>query len=352
MASERQIALQKDSKTDEADTEQEQVDVSRPVLFEADKSNTKAEPSTYVGRSVERLEDGPLLKGQAKFADDYPERPGTCHGAILRSPHPHAEIVSIDISAALELPGVFAVLTGEDVCANTDPFLIVLRQPMDQWSLAVDRVRFVGEAVALVVAEDRYKAEDALDLIEVVYKRLDAVIDPLEAAEEGAPLVHPDVGSNVPSHREFKYGDPDKAFAEADHVVKLTVDYPRNSQTPLEGFIVCADFNDGDGVYDVVSNFQGPFTVHPVISKALRVKGSQLRLRIPAYSGGGFGVKQAIFPYIVLMCVASKIVNRPVKWVEDRLEHLTAAIAAPNRIIAGEAATIWRPFQQIYFTVR
>ena len=299
---------------------------NRPVLFDPDKTKEKTETTTYVGQSVERLEDGPLLKGQAKFADDYPERPGTLHGAILRSPHPHAEIVSIDAMEALKLPGVVAVLTGEDIRRHTDPFLIVLRQPMDQWSLAVDRVRFVGEAVALVVAKDRYIAEDALDHIFVEYKQLDAVIDPLEAAQEGAPLVHDGVGSNIPSHREFKYGDPDKAFAEADRVVKLTIDYPRNSQTPLEGFVVCADYNNGDGVYDVVSNFQGPFTLHPVISKALRITGSQLRLRIPAYSGGAFGIKQAIFPYIVLMCVASRMVNKPVKWVEDRLEHLTAAL--------------------------
>ncbi len=313
---------------------------NRPVLLDRDKTKEKTETRTYVGQSVERLEDGPLLKGQAKFADDYPERPGTLHGAILRSPHPHAEIVSIDAKEALKLPGVVAVLSGEDIRRHTDPFLIVLRQPMDQWSLAVDRVRFVGDSVALVVAKDRYIAEDALDHISVVYKQLDAVIDPLEAAQEGAPLVHDGVGSNIPSHREFKYGDPDKAFAEADRVVKLTIDYPRNSQTPLEGFVVCADYNDGDGIYDVVSNFQGPFTVHPVISKALRIAGSQLRLRIPAYSGGGFGIKQAIFPYIVLMCVASRMVKKPVKWVEDRLEHLTAAIAAPNRVIAGEAAVM------------
>ena len=312
----------------------------QPTLLDPDRTKDKVATVSHVGQPVERLEDGPLLKGEARFADDYPERPGTLHAAVLRSPHPHAEIVSIDVSAALQQPGVVAVLTGDDIREQTDPFLIVLRQPMDQWCLAVDRVRFVGESVALVVANDRYKAEDALDFVKVVYRPLEAVVDPLEAAEEGAPLVHPDVGSNIPSHREFKYGEPDQAFAAADRVVKLTIDYPRNSQTPLEGFVVNADYNTGDGIFDVVSNFQGPFTVHPVISKALRINGSRLRLRMPAYSGGGFGVKQAIFPYIVLMCVASRTVGKPVKWVEDRLEHLTAAIAAPNRIIAGEAAVM------------
>lgn len=294
----------------------------------------------FVGRPVERIEDATLLAGRGHYCDDLPIAAGTLHAAILRSPHPHAEIVSIDTARALARPGVVAVLTGRDIAEETDPFLIVLRQPMDQWSLAVDRVRFVGEAVALVVAKDRYIAEDALDDIVVAYKPLPAIIDTMQATREGAPLVHPAVGSNIPSSRDFSYGEPDKAFAEADRVVELTVDYPRNSQTPLEGYVVVADYRADEQIYDVLSNFQGPFTVHPVMSKALRVKGPHLRLRSPEHSGGGFGTKQAMFPYIVLMCVASKRVRRPVKWVEDRLEHLSAAIAAPNRVIRAQAAVM------------
>jgi len=298
----------------------------------------RPQASRYVGQSVERVEDPVLLTGQALYTDDWPERPGTLHGALLRSPHAHAEIRSIDVSAAKQRPGVVAVITGKDVQEITAPFITVLRQPMQEWALAIDRVRFVGESVALVVADDRYAAEDALESIHVDYAPLDVVVRPLDAAQDSAPLVHPGVGSNIPSHRDFKYGDPDTAFAEADRVVSITIDYPRNSQTPLEGFVVLADYRAREGVYDVVSNFQGPFTVHPVMAKALGVKGSQLRMRSPAYSGGGFGIKQAIFPYVVLMCVASRITGRPVKWVEDRLEHLSAAIAAPNRIIKAEAA--------------
>ena len=123
-------------------------------------------------------------------------------------------------------------------------------------------------------------------------------------------------------------------------LLELDIHYPRNSQTPLEAYVIIADYHEDEEVYDVISNFQGPFTVHPVISKALRVKGSQIRLRMPTNSGGGFGVKQAMFPYMVLMCVAARMLGRPVKWVEDRLEHLTAAIAAPNRVIQGEAAVL------------
>ena len=296
------------------------------------------EQNGYLGRPVERLEDPALLTGNALFTDDWPERPGTAHAAILRSPHAHAKILSIDVSEALALPGVHAVITGEDVKALSDPFLIVLRQPMDQWCLAVDRVRFVGEGVAAVVADDRYLAEDALDHIKVSYEPLEAIIDTEEAVKSGAPLVHPDVGSNVPSDREFTYGEPDEAFEKADFRVPLTIRYPRNSQTPIEGFVVLADYRPFEKLYNILSNFQGPFTVHPVISKALRAKGSQIRMRTPAYSGGGFGTKQAIFPYVVLACIASKLTGRPVKWVEDRLEHLSAAISAPNRVIHGEAA--------------
>lgn len=301
------------------------------------------EPSakdSYVGRSIERLEDPVLLTGRALFSDHLPTRAGTLHAAILRSPHAHAEIVSIDTAAAESQPGVVAVLTGEDIASMSDPFLIVLKQPMPQWSLAVRKVRFVGEAVVLVVASDRYKAEDALQSIEVEYRVLQPAIDPVAATNDRAAVVHEKVGSNVVSDRDFVYGDPDKAFAEAAHRVGVSIHYPRNSQTPLEGFVVTADYDPAQAVYDVASNFQGPYTTHPVMAKALRVVESGLRLRTPAFSGGGFGIKVQIFPYIVLMCLASKVTGRPVKWVEDRLEHLSAASAAPNRVIDAEAAVM------------
>ena len=134
--------------------------------------------------------------------------------------------------------------------------------------------------------------------------------------------------------------DPDKAFAEADHHVEVTIDYPRNSHTPLEGFVVVAEYEQQAGVFDVMSNFQGPFTVHPVMARALGVPGARLRMRSAPYSGGGFGIKQAIFPYVVMCAAAARLVGRPVKWVEDRLEHLTAAIAAPNRVVKAEAAVM------------
>ncbi len=140
----------------------------------------------YVGQSVERVEDARLLTGRARFADHYPTPTGTLHAAVLRSPHAHADIVAIDLAKAKALPGVRAVYTGEDIKAISDPFLVIVKQPLNEWALAVDRVRFVGEAVAVVLASDRYLAEDALDQIVVEYKILKPVIDATEAASHGA----------------------------------------------------------------------------------------------------------------------------------------------------------------------
>lgn len=292
----------------------------------------------YLGQPVQRVEDEILLMGKAQYSDHLPTRAGTQHAAILRSPHAHAKIKSIDVSRAEKIPGVSAVMTGDDVKEMSEAFLIVLRQPINQWALAVEKVRYVGEPVALVVARDRYIAEDALAEIDIVYDAIAPVIDQEKAILEDAPIVHEAVGSNVVSTRDFSYGDPEGAFEEADKIVKMKVRYPRNSQTPLEGFVVTADFHPGEDLYDVSSNYQGPFTSHPVMSMALRVKNSQLRMRTPQWSGGGFGIKVQIFPYVVLICLASKKVGKPVKWVEDKLEHLSAAAAAPNRLIKMEAA--------------
>ena len=165
-------------------------------------------PSTFprlVGRAVERVEDAALLTGRGRFADDVGERPGIAHAAVLRSPHAHGEIVSLDATAALSMPEVVTVLTGEEVAAWSRPFIAGVKQPMRHYALAVDRVRYTGEPVAVVVARDRYGAEDALERIEVEYRELDPVVDPVAAAAPGAPLLHRDVGSNVVSDRRLRY---------------------------------------------------------------------------------------------------------------------------------------------------
>jgi len=301
---------------------------------------SQAPPSQapYVGRRLERGEDLRLLRGRGRYADDIGAPPGTLHAAILRSPHAHATIDAIATEAARAKPGVHAVITGEEVRALSDPFLVVLRQPLHQWSLAVERVRYVGEPVAVVIAEDRYLAEDALDALEVAYTELPVVVDPQAAAAADAPRIHEAAGTNLVSERHFTYGDPEAAFAAAAHRFSLTTRFPKHSYMPIECFVVVAEYLEEEGSYDVLSNFQGPYSTHPVMARALRVPGARFRLRTPRDSGGSFGIKQAVFPYIVLMGVASRIVGRPVKWIEDRYEHLLAANSCPGRVTTIEAA--------------
>ena len=297
-----------------------------------------AAPRKYVGQRILRRENPPLLRGEGKFIDDLPVTPDTLHAAILRSPHPHAHIRGIDIDAALALPGVKAVVTGADVEALCDPLIVGFANPMKYYGIATDRVRYVGEPVAIVCATDRYKAEDALDLIMVDYDPLSAMVDPVASAAKDACILHPGADTNIISERVFEHGTPDQAFDDADHTTELTIRYPRNSITPMETYAVIADYDRDTGGYDVMSNFQGPFSIHPVMALALRIPGSKLRHRSPSHSGGSFGSKLTIFPYVVVLCIASRMAGKPVKWIEDRLEHLSSASSAPNRVTKIEAA--------------
>jgi 2-furoyl-CoA dehydrogenase large subunit len=296
----------------------------------------------HVGQAAERLEDAALLTGRGSYADDIGVKPGTLHAAILRSPHAHARLVAIDAAAALAMPGVRSVLTREDVQRWSQPFVVGLKfesgQPMQHWALAVERVRYVGEPVAVVIAEDRYLAEDALDAIRVDYEALPAVVAIEQALSADGVTLHEAVGSNVVSDRQFCYGEPEAAFDAAARRVTATVHYPRNTCTPIECAVVIAEHLAGDEGYDVTSNFMGPFSLHAVMAMALKVPGNKLRHRIPRDSGGSFGVKQAVFPYVVLMSLASRKAGAPVKWVEDRLEHLSAATSATARTTRIEAA--------------
>jgi 2-furoyl-CoA dehydrogenase large subunit len=291
-----------------------------------------------LGVAMVRKEDPALLSGRGRFADDLPIPASTLHAHVIRSPHAHAKIRRIDAAAALAQEGIWAVVTGEDARKLSDPFLIALKAPIEQWSLAVERVRYVGEPVALVVADTRYLAEDAAELLSIDYEILEAVVDPQAARSASAPLLHAQAKSNEISVRKFSYGDSKSAFERADARVALTCEYPRNSFTPMECYVVVAEHRPADDSYDVLANFQGPFSTHPVMARALRVAGPKLRLRIPPDSGGSFGIKLSVFPYIVLAAIAARITGRPVKWVEDRLEHLVAASSGPNRVTEIEAA--------------
>lgn len=292
----------------------------------------------WLGRSIERVEDAALLTGRGRYIDDLGVAPGTLHAAILRSSHPHANIRAIAVAAAAAAPGVAAVITGADVSTLASPLVPVLRAPLEGWPIAVGRVRYVGEPVAVVVATDRYLAEDALDLIEVDYDPLPAVVDPLAALQPGAPTLHDKLGSNVASDRSFRYGDPEGAFAAAPHRIAIDIRYPRNSCTPIETSGLIADYQPGEDAYDILANFMGPFSLHAVMARALKVPGNRLRLRTPPDAGGSFGVKQGLVPYIVLMAVAARLCGRPVKWIEDRLEHLVGSVSATNRVTRLSAA--------------
>ena len=297
-----------------------------------------AVPTTWCGQSVERVEDAALLTGRGRFIDDLGVKPGTLHAAILRSPHAHARIMTIRAESARNASGVAAVLTGKDITAVSASLVVGVKAPIECWPIAVDRVRYVGEPVAVVVAANRYLAEDALDLIEVDYDPLPAIVDPLAALDPAQPILHDGLLSNVASDRSFRYGDPERAFADAPRRVSVTIRYPRNSCTPIETYGLVAEYDPDEDAYDVLANFMGPFSLHAVMARALKVPGNRFRLRTPPDSGGSFGIKQGVFSYIVLIAVAARAARRPVKWIEDRLEHLSASVSATNRVTTLEAA--------------
>jgi len=304
----------------------------------ASASPSPTSPQVWVGQSIERVEDAALLTGRGRYIDDVAVAPATLHAAVLRSPHPHARIRSIEVGAARAAKGVAAVITAVEVTALGAPLLAGVKANLQCWPIAVERVRYVGEPVAVVVAADRYLAEDALELIEVDYEPLPVTLRPADALKPDSAVLHQGLGSNIASDRSFRYGDPEAAFAAAPHRVCVKVDYPRNSCTPIETYGLVADYDPGEDAYDVLATFQGPFSIHAVLARALKVPGNRLRLSTPPDSGGSFGVKQGIFPYIALMGIAARVAGRPVKWIEDRLEHLTASVSATNRLITLQAA--------------
>ena len=279
---------------------------------------------TWVGQPVLRAEDGPLLRGQGRFMDDIDPAPRAGHAAILRSQLAHAQITGLDVSAALAHDGVLGVLTGADVAAMSRPFPVAVDGVRPYLAAASDVARYAGEPLAVVVARDRYVAEDALELIEVDYDPLDPVMDP--AAGE------------VVSDRSFSYGDVDAAFARADLVVEGTFAFPRWTCAPLETYGVVCDWDEGSGSLTAWTNFQGPFTLHSVAATALGLPHSKLRLITPPNSGGSFGVKASVYAYVVLMALASRKLGIPVRWTEDRMEHLAASSHSTARTTGVQAA--------------
>jgi carbon-monoxide dehydrogenase large subunit len=293
-----------------------------------------------VGRSIRRVEDPRLLVGAGQFLDDLP-RDGVLHAAFVRSPHAHARIVSIDTSAAEALGGVVLALTGAEIADQAGPMRVEVTAPWHRATtrphLAVDRVRFAGEAVALIVAESRYLAEDALELIDVEYEPLEVAGSVAQALESGAPALHEDVPGNLLIDRAYECGDPARAFAEADIFVEVELDHGRQLPSPIEGRAVQAAWDDAGQELTVWCSTQVPYGVRRVLAETLRLEPEQVRVVVPDV-GGGFGLKLHVFPEDVLVALAAMRLGRPVRWVEDRLENMRAGSQSRNGRVTARAA--------------
>jgi carbon-monoxide dehydrogenase large subunit len=283
------------------------------------------------GMPIARKEDPRFLTGSASYVDDI-DLPNMLHAAILRSPYAHARIRSIDVSQARQLDGVALVLTYQDLDVATQPLPLLiphpaLTHPHTQYVLAKDAVRYVGEAVAMVVARDRYIAEDALDLIEVDYeplpaispKNLDSVVLP------DTPLIHEDTPNNIAAHLVQQVGDVDAAFAHAAHVFQRRVSIERSASQPLETRGVIARFDAFERILTVWDSTQAPISIRNGLAVLFGLPTSNVRVTAPDM-GGGFGVKIMLFyPEEVLIPLAAMRLGYPVKWIEDRREHMMAS---------------------------
>lgn len=305
------------------------------------KERTKPSPhseSEWVGKKIRRLEDTRLITGRGVFMGDLKPVPNMHHAAILRSPYAHARIKRIDYSEALNLPGVKCVVVGKDIIDWIRPFSVVADNPGKYYPIAIDKVRYVGEPVAVVVAEDRYLAEDALEQIKVEYEQLPAVVDMEQAMEKDAALLHEEEGTNIAIHRNMTFGEVEKAFAEADTVVKERLVFNKFSCMPLENYGIIGSWDPSDQSATAWCNFQGPFSMHAVMAGALRLPPNKLRVIVPQDVGGGFGIKITIYPYVCLMILVSRKAGVPVCWLEDRRENLIASSSGTDRVTYIEMA--------------
>ncbi len=282
-----------------------------------------------VGAAIRRNEDPRLLRGLGCFVDDI-EPPGTLHAAILRGPYGHARIRSIDISRAKAMTGVHAVYTAADLGTLNQPAPLVVPHPTlthgrTQRPLAVDKVVFIGEAVAMVVADSRYLAEDAVAQIDVEWEPLPATVDYTRAADDGRPLVHDDVPNNIAARFNQTVGDPDTAFAQAAHVFEERLLIERSCGSPIEARGVVAVYDQRQGSLQVWDSTQAPITIKHGLAAMLGLPELKVEVVAPDV-GGGFGTKILMFfPEEVLIPWAAMQLGRPVKWTEDRREHFIAA---------------------------
>ncbi len=311
----------------------------------------------YVGQAIKRVEDPRLLAGKACFVDDL-SLPGMLHASFVRSPHAHARIASIDASAALGLDGVVAVFTGEDL-KDLQPFapsipglpalLTTLRHP-----LPTEKVLFVGEAVAVVIAQDPYTAEDARDLVAVNWEPLPVVIDSEQALERDAPLLHEGLGTNNIAHIENSSGDVERAFADADHVFSKHFRVGRSTGAPVGMRGVVAEYDErGGGHLTIYPSSQMPHLLRATLGPVLGIPEGRLTIKTPDV-GGAFGLTCSIFPEDAVIPAVARRLGRPVKWAEDRWENLATAAHSKEMIcnfdIAVDSDGTFRAFRAHFIT--
>jgi CO/xanthine dehydrogenase Mo-binding subunit len=280
----------------------------------------------FAGTNIPRKEDKRLVQGQGVYFDDV-KRHGMGYAHYVRSPYAHANIVSIDVSKAEELQGVYGTLIGEEVAALTDAFFQLSTPPgahIKDYALAVGKVRHVGEPVAIVVAATRELARDAADLVEVVYEPLGAVTDARHALDPETPILHEEAGSNLSWESVYEWGDVEGAFAEADKIVKISeLHFDRFNSTPLECDGAVVEFNRGTGQWTLYTNNQFPGFAAIMMGPAMRCGLDKLRF-VTQDIGGGFGNKITSHPQLVACCLLARKLNRPINWTEWRTEfHLT-----------------------------
>ena len=285
----------------------------------------------YVGRSALRFEDLRLTAGEGGFMDDLPAHANIHYASIVRSPYAHAKIKGIDASSAMKEPGVRAVLTPSDFRRIVDPLPLVIRSPIKYYPFAYEKVRYVGEPVAVVVARDRFTAEDAASLVEVEYEPLPVVVDSFDAMSKDSAVLHEELGTNLVWSKTFNFGDPEKAFAEADHVASVEAKINGYTVPPLEPFGVMASYEKSSGILTEWCNFIGPFTLFYIITRALKLSEDRFRVIVPKDNGGSFGTKLAIYPYMALIGATAMLSGLPVKWIETRSENFIASTRAATR---------------------
>jgi CO/xanthine dehydrogenase Mo-binding subunit len=295
-----------------------------------------------IGTSPLRKEDWPLVRGEGTFIADF-KRPNMVHAFVVRSPLAHARFTTIDRRAALAAPGVLDVITAEDLPNRGRP--IPTRQFADEGSnrflqrpLADGVVRYSGEPVALVIADSRYRAEDAAELLEIDYELLDVVLDPDGAVAESAPLLRPDVGTNVAGHLVVEVGDIDEAFAKADLVIKETFRTQRHAAVPLETRGLLAEYHADTESLTVWGAAKIPHVNRAILARLLGWSDVTRVRMVELHVGGGFGARGEFYPEDFLIPFAAMRTGRPVAWVEDREENLRATNHSREQVHRVELA--------------